>query len=175
MANTKEAILNTPAAGLLPRKQALRAILKAGLIAGLLDIMAAFVNYGIRTGKNPLPLLNFIASGLVGKEEAYAADNRVLMQVLGLLLHFLIATIFAAIFYYAWPAIRLVSKNWIVTGFLYGILVWLAMNLVVVPLSNTPAIKHTPSGAITGMLILMVFVGLPIAWVIARNRTTSFY
>ncbi|NII29228.1 DUF1440 domain-containing protein [Pseudoflavitalea sp. X16] len=173
MAISNKATFSVSASGIQPRKQPLSAIIKAGLIAGTLDILAAFVSYMIKTGKNPLPILNFIASGVVGKEEAYAGSNRVPMQVLGLLLHFLIATIFAAIFYYAWPVIRLVSKNWIVTGLLYGILVWLAMNLVVVPLSSTPVMKHTTSGIITGMLILMVFVGLPIAWVISRYRATA--
>lgn len=173
MAITNKTTFSVSASGIQPRKQPLPAIIKAGLIAGALDILAAFVSYMIKTGKNPLPILNFIASGVVGKEEAYAGSNRVPMQALGLLLHFLIATIFAAIYYYAWPVIRLVSKNWIVTGLLYGILVWLAMNLVVVPLSSTPAMKHTPSGIITGMLILMVFVGLPIAWVISRYRATA--
>lgn len=173
MANTNETTLSAPAPGLLPRKQPLPVIIKAGLIAGTLDILAAFVSYMIKTGKNPFPILNFIASGVVGKEEAYASTNTFLMRVLGLLFHFLIATIFAAIFYYAWPVIRRVSKSWVVTGLVYGIVVWVAMNLVVVPLSNTPPLKSTTSGIITGMLILMVFVGLPIAWVTYRSRATT--
>ncbi|WP_315823668.1 hypothetical protein [Paraflavitalea speifideaquila] len=90
--------------------------------------------------------------------------------MLGLLFHFLIALIFATIFYYAWPLIRRVSTNWVVTGLGYGVLVWMAMNLVVVPLSSTPGMKFTTSGIIIGMLILMVCIGLPIAWVVSRAR-----
>jgi uncharacterized membrane protein YagU involved in acid resistance len=173
MAKPTETILSAPAQGLLPRKQALPVILKAGLIAGILDILAAFVNHMLKSGKNPFPILNFIASGVVGKAEAYDPTNTFVMRVLGLLLHFLIATIFAAIFYYAWPLFRRVSKNWIVAGLLYGVLVWLAMNLVVVPLSSTPVMKHTTSGVITNMLILMFCVGLPITWVTYRSRSTT--
>jgi uncharacterized membrane protein YagU involved in acid resistance len=173
MAKPTETILSAPAQGLLPRKQGLPVILKAGLFAGTLDIIAAFVNYAIKSGKDPLPILNFIASGVVGKEEAYDPTNTLIMRVLGLLLHFLIATIFAAIFYYAWPLFRRISQRWIVTGLLYGVLVWLAMNLVVVPLSSTPVMKHTTSGVITNMLILMFCVGLPIAWVTYRSRSTT--
>lgn len=173
MAKPTETTLSAPPQGLLPRKQALPVILKAGLIAGTLDITAAFVNYALKTGKDPFPVLNFIASGVVGKVAAYDPANTFLMRVLGLLLHFLIATLFAAIFYYAWPVFRLISKSWIVTGLLYGVLVWLAMNLVVVPLSSTPVMKHTTSGVITNMLILMFCVGLPIAWVTFRSRATT--
>lgn len=172
MAKTTHTTFSASSVSNMPQKQALPLILKAGLIAGTLDILAAFVSYMIKTGKNPLIILKFISSGVFGRVTAYGEDGT-LMSILGLLFHFLIATIFAAIFYYAWPVIRLVSKNWIVTGLLYGVLVWLAMNLVVVPLSNTPVMKHNTSGIITGMLILMVFVGLPIAWVIARSRATT--
>lgn len=173
MAKPTETILSAPAPGLLPRKQSLPVILKAGLIGGALDITAAFVNYALKTGKNPFPVLNFVASGVVGPKEAYDPTNIFLMRVLGLLLHFLIATLFAAIFYYAWPLFRRISKSWMVTGLLYGVLVWLAMNLVVVPLSSTPVMKHTTSGVITNMLILMFCVGLPVAWVTYRSRSTT--
>ncbi|MDF2188584.1 hypothetical protein [Paraflavitalea sp. CAU 1676] len=169
MTKTTVSTLSAAGIGAAAPRPTLPIILKAGLLAGLLDIIAAFVSYSIKTGKNPLPILNYIASGVVGKETAYG--DRVLMAIVGLLLHFLIATIFAAIFYYAWPLIRKVSTHWVVTGLGYGVLVWLAMNLVVVPMSNTPgAAKHTTSGVIIGMLILMFFVGLPIAYVIARRR-----
>lgn len=169
MAKSTVTILAAPA----PGRQGLPVILNAGLIAGSFDIVAAFIYYTLKTGKNPLLVLNFVASGVVGKEAAYAPANTFLMQVLGLLLHFLIATIFAAIFYYAWPFFRRISKRWIATGLLYGILVWLTMNLVVVPLSNTPAGKHTTSGVLINMLILMVCIGLPIARITYRSRRVS--
>lgn len=151
-----------------PHSQAGPLILRAGLIAGCLDITAAFVYYAIKTGKSPWPILNYVASGVFGQETAYA--GQVLMPALGLLFHFMIATIFAAIFYAAWPLIRKLNWHWVLTGLVYGILVWCAMNLVVVPLSNTPGGKSTTSGIIINMLILMFCIGLPIAGVIARRR-----
>ncbi|WP_276482442.1 hypothetical protein [Paraflavitalea pollutisoli] len=148
--------------------QAWRLILQAGLLAGTCDIVAAFVNYSLKTGKSPWPILNYIASGVVGKEAAY--EDVIPMRVLGMALHFLIATIFAAIFYAAWPTIKKLTSNWVLAGLGYGIVVWCAMNLVVVPLSNTPAGKHTTSGVIINMLILMFCIGLPVAGIIARRR-----
>ena len=149
------------------RRQAFPVIIKAGLIAGALDITAAFVTYVIKTGKNPSAVLNFVASGIFGKA---AFTGNPWIPVWGLLFHFLIATIFAAIFYFAWPVFRRVSKSWVVLGLLYGVFVWLAMNLVVVPLSNTPPLKSTVSGKITSVLILMVCIGLPIAGIVYKRR-----
>jgi len=169
MTKTTTSSLSAPAFVDVARRPSLPVILRAGLLAGLCDIIAAFISYSVKTGKNPLIILNFIASGVVGKDAAYA--DRTVMAVLGLLLHFLIAILFAAIFYYAWPLIRKVVRNWVVAGLGYGVLVWLAMNLVVVPLSNTPPVKATTSGVITGMLILMLCIGLPVAWIIARKRS----
>ncbi len=45
----------------------LKLILLSGLLVGTLDILAAFVDYYIATGKNPLIILKFIASGVFRK------------------------------------------------------------------------------------------------------------
>jgi hypothetical protein len=143
-------------------------ILKAGLIAGALDITAACLQYTIKTGNNPVKVLWFVASGVFGRRAI--TEGGPLYAVAGLLFHFVIALIFAAIFYYAWPVLRLVTKNRLVMGVLYGILVWLAMNRVVVPLSNTPQGPFNWASAIQAMLILVVCIGIPIAWIVGKYR-----
>jgi hypothetical protein len=150
-----------------PRPAHFPVILKAGLIAGTLDILAAFISFMIKTGKNPTRVLEYVASGVFGRP---ALGGGALYAVAGLLFHFLIALIFAAIFYYAWPVLRFLVKNRLVMGVIYGILVWLAMNLVVVPLSNTPKGPFSWSGAIQGVLILIFCIGIPIAWIIDKYR-----
>ena len=47
--------------------------------------------------------------------------------------------------------------------------VWLGMNLVVVPLSRTP--PYSPSGfqTVLGIVILMFCVGLPISLIVSRR------
>ena len=149
-----------------PRPAAFPVIGKAWLIAGTLDILAACISYMIKTGKNPVRVLEYVASGAFGKP---ALGGGPMYAVAGLLFHFLNAFIFTVIFYYAWPVFRLV-KNRIVMGVIYGILVWLAMNLVVVPLSNTPKGPFSWSGAIQGALILIVCIGIPIAWIVGKYR-----
>jgi len=140
----------------------MKPILRAGFIAGVLDITAAIVTYLIMApGKNPVRILNYIASGVFGKETAYSEGWT--MPVLGLIFHFMIAFIWAILFYLLYPYFNKVVKNKWVAGILYGILVWIIMNSVVVPLSNTPKNPFRLSSAIIGVLTLIIFLGIPIS------------
>ena len=78
-------------------------IIKAGVIVGTLDILSAFIYYFIKTGKNPLNILLFIASGLFGKE-AFAGGNK--MMMIGLILHYFIAFAFTIFFFWIFPRIK---------------------------------------------------------------------
>jgi uncharacterized membrane protein YagU involved in acid resistance len=140
----------------------MKPILKAGFISGVLDITAAMFTYIIMApGKNPINILNYIASGVFGKETAFAAGWT--MPVLGLIFHFLIAFTWAILFYLLYPYFNKVVKNKWMAGILYGILVWLIMTRVVVPLSNTPKNPFRLSSAIVGVLTLIIFLGIPIS------------
>ena len=78
------------------RAKPLKVIIIAGIIAGTLDIIAACVHYYIVSdGKNPDVVLKFIASGVFGPRQAFSGGF--IMSVLGLVLHYAIATLFAAI------------------------------------------------------------------------------
>jgi hypothetical protein len=57
----------------------------AGLLVGTLDKLSAIVNFKIATGKDPVLIFQYIASGVFGKE-AYIGS---LMPVLGLIFHFI--------------------------------------------------------------------------------------
>ncbi|HEY2727215.1 MAG TPA: hypothetical protein VGI61_08585, partial [Parafilimonas sp.] len=68
------------------------------LLAGTLDILAAFADYYIATRRGPEGVLRFIASGVFGKDAFTGAS---LMIWLGLFFHFVIAfalTIFFSLF-----------------------------------------------------------------------------
>ena len=82
----------------------LPAILAAGLLTGILDGFAAVVQYMINTGKNPVMIFRFIASGIFGKP---AFDpEATFMPVWGLFFHIAIATIFTAFFFLLLPGSR---------------------------------------------------------------------
>jgi len=136
-----------------------------GLIAGTLDITAAFISAWLRSGTTPLRVLQFIASGLLGAS-SYTGGAKT--ALLGLALHFLIATTATAVFY-------LLSRKWfflverpIIAGLLYGILVYAFMNFVVIPLSLVAQRPATLSGRMIQLLIIMFCIGLPIALIVRR-------
>jgi hypothetical protein len=140
----------------------LSTILLAGLIAGILDGSAASIQFMINSGgKSPAIVFKYISSALLGKE-AYAGGTG--MVILGIFLHILIATIFAGIFYLLYKNVNWISNNILLSGIIYGILVWVAMNRVVVPLSKIPRPKSFDlTKASIAMLILIFCIGIPIA------------
>lgn len=155
-----------PAQSTYRRSSAAKTILLAGLVAGVLDILAAIISYYIRTQKEPTKLFQFIASGVFGKD---AFTGGTTMVLLGLLFHLILAYIFAIVFYLIYPKIKLLSKNRIITGLVYGVIVWVIMNLVVLPLSNTPKLPFDAKQAAIGMAILMVCIGLPISLIVHKH------
>lgn len=143
---------------------AYRTTLLAGLIAGTLDITAACITSTLRGG-TPLRVLRYVAGGLLGPE-AFAGGLGI--AALGLLLHYCIATTWAAVYYAASRKLTLLVRQPILCGLLYGIVVWCVMNLVVLPLSALPKATFTLSGVLIGATILMFCIGLPIALIVRR-------
>jgi hypothetical protein len=132
------------------------------LVAGALDISYAIVFHHFRSGVPPARILQSVASGLLGRD---AYKGGALTAMLGLGLHFFNAFVITAIFFAAAAKIPALIRRPTPIGILYGIVVYAVMNDVVVPLS---AIGHrfpfVPIVAITGILVHMFFIGVPIAW-----------
>jgi hypothetical protein len=139
-------------------------MLAAGLLAGALDITAAFA-FSAYHGGTPLRVLRFVASGLLGPS---AAQGGAATAALGLVLHFVIALGAAAVYDAASRRIPFLRTHWAPAGLLYGIAVYFFMNLVVIPLSRIPPRPFVPSPPM--IVIHMLCVGLPIAWVLGRRR-----
>jgi hypothetical protein len=133
---------------------AIRPILAGGIAAGAMDLAAAYVIFGWRVPWR-------IARGLVG---APAEQGGVALYILGIALHFFIATSAAAVYYAASRKLRFLRESFIVCGMSYGVGVYLVMNLIVLPLSAYHSSAPIPRGAmVQGMLVHMFCVGLPIA------------
>jgi hypothetical protein len=137
-----------------------KAILFAGLLAGTLDILSAFIHVYIVTGGSPVLVLYFIASAVFG-EDAYAGGAG--MAMLGLLFHYIIAYGWTVLYFLAFPHVSFLSKNKYVSGILYGAFVWVCMNRIVVPLTLVKTGPFDVAKAALQMGILMVCIGLPIA------------
>ena len=137
-------------------------IFLSGLIAGTLDILAVVIIYAVVLEKTTaIKILQSIASG-VFKKEAYTGGPQ--MAWYGLGFHYLIAFIFAWFYFIIYPYLPFLKKNVILSGILYGILVWIIMNLIVLPIAF-PLLpeKHFDFPLLLSILILIVCIGLPIA------------
>ena len=142
------------------------AILIGGGIAGLCDITYAIVFSWAMRGTSPLRLLQSVASGLLGKS---AFDGGWFTAALGLCLHFFIALSAAVIFYLASRIFPVLARQAFLAGAVYGLAIYAVMNLVVLPLSAFPfPMKFAPLATITGVLVHIFLVGVPIALAIRR-------
>lgn len=143
------------------------AIALGGFVAGTLDILAAFAMSWPRVA--PARVLQSIASGLLGRA-AYQGGART--AALGLLLHFVIAFGAATVYYVASRQWSLLWRRPVLCGLAYGVVVYLVMNLIVLPLSQIGF--RLPAWPTIALLVVihMVCVGLPIA--LATARRTPF-
>lgn len=140
-----------------------RAMLYGGLTVGALDALDAIVFFGLRNGVTPFRIFRGIAAGVLGREAALAGGLPVVL--LGVVLHFTIATTIVAVYGEATRRLPALNRRPFVFGPLYGVAVYLTMNLVVIPLS---AIHGTglPSALpvlANGVLIHIFGVGIPSA------------
>ena len=142
-----------------------RAVFWAGLIAGTLDLTGACAVAWLKAGVTPVRILQTVASGLLGPA---SFTGGVRTAVLGLVLHLLIATTWAAVYYLASRRLSFLIDQTIIAGVLYGVLVWLFMNFVVLPLSAVTKRPVPLTSRIIGMLIIVFCIGLPIAFIVRR-------
>ncbi len=144
----------------------LRTILLAWIVAGTLDVTTAVTYYPLTANVTSKQILQGIASGLLGAQ-AFQGGNAT--AALGLALHYLIAFVWTIVFYMLARNIRVLTRWPLIIGPLYGIFVWLVMNLAVLPLSN---VTHRPlrlQPSIVGAVILMICIGVPMATIIGRH------
>jgi hypothetical protein len=142
------------------RPNAFAAIFWGGLACGVFDITQAFVGWGLE-GARPFRILQGIAVGLLGPKSFQGGWPT---AVLGGACHFLIAFSAAAIYYAASRGLRFMTSHAVISGLLYGEIVFFVMNYVVIPLSRTHRRPWTDwAFAITGLIGHPLLVGLPIA------------
>ncbi|SDF41853.1 hypothetical protein SAMN04487996_110250 [Dyadobacter soli] len=143
-------------------------ILSATLVAGTLDILAAFLVYAVILEKtSPARILMSIASGIFGKA-AYSGGTA--MVITGLLLHFVIAFIFSVFYYLIYPGLTILRRRKLLSGIFYGIFIWLVMNIGVLPIVFEGMPLPDPGAALLGMAIVVAAVGIPIAYIVSAPR-----
>jgi hypothetical protein len=156
----------------LPRPAgAARWVLAGGLLAGALDITYAWVYWALKAGVSPVRIFQSVAAGLLG-EASFRGGTAT--AALGLALHLSIAVTMAAAYHVAarqWPVlVRRPAR----CGVLYGLVLYVIMNHVVVPLSAAGSGSDDPLWIGLSIAVHALLIGLPIALVVSRaHRRTS--
>jgi hypothetical protein len=151
----------------------LKLILIAGLIGGTFDASAAIIDVYLSSGATPDVVFRYIAAGVFGPA---ALEGSIGMVIWGIIFHFTIAIGWASIFYLAYKNIPVVRENPIIAGAIYGLIVWLLMNSVVVPLSQAP---HRPLykmrliGMLKGSAYIIFLLGIPVAFITHKIVSTA--
>jgi len=142
-----------------------RAITWATLVAGTLDILMAVIDTTV-AGGSVTGMFRSIASGPFGdgmREHAAGAP-------VGLLVHFAIMAVIAAVYVLAAERIPALVRYWWIAGLLYGFGVWLVMYGIVLPARFGAPFPPEPEEIAKGLFANCVLVGLPIAGIAARAR-----
>jgi hypothetical protein len=165
MGETQQQLKSGPGSGLF-WKSAVRTILLAGFIAGLLDLLSAIIQNNLILQRTSTErLLQGIANAIF---RGRAFSGGLPMALYGLLLHFLIAYSFTIAYFLLFPYIGFLSRHKIISGLLYGMVIWSVMNLVVLRLVFPQLSMPSFSSFITAAAILMIMVGLPVSLIIPK-------
>jgi uncharacterized membrane protein YagU involved in acid resistance len=136
------------------------AIFFGGLLAGIFDLTQAFIGYSLM-GSTPFRILQAVASGIFGRQESRQMGWT--SAAVGLLCHFSVAFGAATVYYVASRKLRILVQRPVLSGLIYGELVFLFMYFVVIPLSAIGHGTFNLATYITGPIGHPLLVGLPIA------------
>lgn len=108
-------------------------VLLGGLILGTTDLLFAASFWKIGYGVSATRVMQSVARGVLGTA---SFEGGVPTALLGTLLHYTIAITMAATYYAFSRKFRVLTRWPVACGVAYGVLLYLIMNLVVLPLSR---------------------------------------
>src|SRR6185436_181096 len=108
-------------------------IFLGGFVVGTLDISYAMLFWWLRARVSPMRILQIVTAGVLGREAARAGGIRT--ALLGAALHFFIALVIVLVYASESRMMPMLIHRPILCGTVYGVLVYVVMNYVVVPLS----------------------------------------
>ena len=141
----------------------LKPIAIATAIAGTLDILFAMV-LTVAFGREIPGMLRYVASGPFP-----AATNMGMAgTALGLLVHFALMAVMAAVLMYYLSRKPAHLEQPVLVGIIYGLITYVAMNLIVVPLRFDTPLPPKPLSIATQLFAHIALVGIPMA-LVARH------
>jgi hypothetical protein len=135
-------------------------VIAATLVCGTLDILFAVILTLMR-GKEPAAMLRFVASGPFPKATEWGAAG----SLLGLAVHFALMAIMVATFVIAVRARPSLLSSPLIAALVFGLVTYLVMNLIVVPLRFPAAWPPKMLSIATQLFAHIVLVGLPTAYI----------
>ena len=126
--------------------------LLASVAAGIPDVFVAAALSRASASK----VLQTIASGVLG-EVSYMRGST--SMALGLGLQIAMSFVIALIYNIAFSHVAGIRRSPLIFGALYGVVIFIVMNFVVVPLSRAHPKHHWDLKSVVAMLIIMVLFG----------------
>lgn len=153
----------------MAQRSILKAILIGGLVGGFLDLLFA-VSFAGYNGVAPNRIFQTIASGLLG-EAAFSGGSGV--AAFGIGCHFALSVLWTAMFAIAAWRLPVLARRPFMAGPAFGLVVFLGMRLIVLPLSSYPhAVTFKPLATVLDLLSHMLLFGVPIAMIVSRAIRT---
>ncbi|MGI8821617.1 MAG: hypothetical protein ACR2ID_12225 [Chthoniobacterales bacterium] len=136
-----------------------------GLLGGALDLLFA-VSFAAYNGAAPSRVFQVIASGILGNA-ALAGGSGV--SIFGVACHFGLSVLWAALFAAVAWQLPALARRPLLVGIGFGLVVFLCMRLVVLPLSAYPhPVTFKPLATVLDLLSHMFLFATPIAVVVGR-------
>jgi uncharacterized membrane protein YagU involved in acid resistance len=143
----------------------LRAVLIGGSVGGALDLLFALSFAGFY-GVGPVRVLQTVGSGLLG-DAAFAGGAPA--AITGFACHFLLSWLWAALFVAAALRFPALVRRPLLIAIAFGIVVFLVMRLVALPLSAYPRpVRFPPLATALDLASHMFLFAWPITWAASR-------
>ena len=137
--------------------------LVATFVCGTLDILLA-VLLTLWRGREPAAMLRYVASGPFPPATEWGAAG----SILGLATHFTLMAVMVLVFLFAARRSPRLLDRPTVAGIFYGLITYVAMNLIVVPLRFPAAWPPSALSVGTQLFAHIALVGLPLAFIARR-------
>ena len=134
-------------------------IVAGTLVIGTVDAAYAIIFWGMR-GVAPIRIFQSIAAGLLGRA---AFNGGLRSETLGLALHYCISLGIVVVYWIASRSLPLLMRRPIVCGAIYGVLVYLFMNYVVIPVSAAQRSRFLLSWVVCSVIVHAFLIGVPAA------------
>ena len=149
------------------RHSLLRSIVLSGLIIGIAhSIIHHWFVSSVLGGYPLISVYQYMASGALGNA---AFEGGIGTALLGLLFHFIVSFVVAAVFILCADRIPFLRRYAIPSALVYGFGVFLVMNFIVLPLSAAPPLPPPTMPQLIAMIVdHLLVIGLPLGIIVRR-------